>query len=53
MWVSVYWEMVEPVIKIKTLQARLASDYTIHLLNLKQQDTGGFFKLTFIFFSSF
>ncbi|CAF2089361.1 unnamed protein product [Brassica napus] len=25
MWGSVYWEMVEPVIKIKTLQARLAS----------------------------
>ena len=37
MWGTVYGKMVEAVIKIKTLQARLVSVYTIQLLNLKQQ----------------
>jgi large subunit ribosomal protein L45 len=27
MWDGVYWEMVEPVVKIRTLQARLASSF--------------------------
>lgn len=27
MWSKVYWEMIEPVIKIRTLRARLASTF--------------------------
>lgn len=30
MWSKVYWEMVEPVVNIRTLRARLASTF-IHL----------------------
>ncbi|CAF2012235.1 unnamed protein product [Brassica oleracea var. botrytis] len=40
MWGSVYWEMVEPVIKIKTLQARLATHLYIFFILLTTLQIG-------------
>ncbi|KAF3591106.1 hypothetical protein DY000_02025883 [Brassica cretica] len=58
MWGSVYWEMVEPVIKIKTLQARLVSSlkslfffvYALSIIGIDRMDLNkAFIQLTLEF----